>query len=200
MSSHDVDFTDEIVVDNHSHPLADEPIHDKHFHPFQADPARLTALEVLQCFSLGGFVPDFLRSNGHEPTEAELRRLETSAESTLLVAFALKRLSEYFGCEETPAAIAEARRAAASNYREYVRALFREARIETMVVDNGWPQPPIDVATMRSNLAPTNVHVVFRIEPLLERLIAGDAPAGRVRRRVHGRTPGGDRAERIHRL
>jgi predicted TIM-barrel fold metal-dependent hydrolase len=163
------------VVDNHSHPLADEPISDRHFHPFQTDRTQLTASEILQCFSLGGFVPDFLRSDGHEPTELELRRLETSAESTLLVAFALKRLSEYFDCDETPAAVAEARRAAASDYSEYVRALYRDAQIDTMVVDNGWPQPPIDVASMRVSLAPTKVHVVFRIEPLLERLIAGEA-------------------------
>jgi predicted TIM-barrel fold metal-dependent hydrolase len=175
-SSSVVDLGGEIVVDHHTHPIADAPIEDRHFHPFGSDPARLTGLELLQCFSLGGFVPDFLRSDGHEPTAQELERLERSAESTLLVAYALKELARFFGCAETPDAIAEARRERAADYAGYVRSLFAEARIDTVFVDNGWPQPTIDVATMRAQLAPARVEVVFRIEPLLERLAEGEKP------------------------
>jgi hypothetical protein len=179
-SSSSVDLSDEIVVDHHTHPIADAPIEDKHFHPFGSDPTRLRGLELLQCFSLGGFVPDFLRSDGHEPTPAELARLERSAESTLLAAFALKELARFFGCYESADAIAEARAARAGDYADYVRSLFADARIATVFVDNGWPQPPIDVVTMRDQLAPTRVEVVFRIEPLLERLADGEEPLAAV--------------------
>lgn len=173
-SSSSVDLTGEPIVDHHTHPLADQPIEDKHFHPFGTDPRQLTGLEILQCFSLGGFVPDFLRTDGHEPTEVELRRLARSAESTLLVAFALRELARYFNCEEDPDAIAAARRERCSDYAAYVRGLFGEANIDTLIVDNGWPQPPIPLETMRDNLAPTRVQAVYRIEPQLERLAAAD--------------------------
>jgi predicted TIM-barrel fold metal-dependent hydrolase len=173
-SSSSVDLRDEIIVDHHSHPLADGPIEDRHFHPFETDAASLTGMELLQCFSLGGFVGDFLRTDGHELTETERRRLATSAQSTLLAAFALRELSRYFDCEEDADAIAAARREHARDYPAYVRSLLAEARIDTLVVENGWPQPPIALETMRRTLAPTRVQGVYRIEPPLERLAASD--------------------------
>src|SRR4051812_42325005 len=141
-SSSSVDLRDEIIVDHHSHPLADEPIEDRHFHPFETDAASLTGMELLQCLSLGGFVPDFLRTDGHEVTDTERRRLAVSAQSTLLAAFALRELARHFDCEEDPDAIAAARRQHARDYGAYVRSLMADAGIDTLIVENGWPQPP----------------------------------------------------------
>lgn len=76
-----VDLRDEIVVDDHSHPILDGSITDRHFHPFQHDHTRLTPLELLRCFSLGGLVPDFLRTHDHTVTRRELDGLERSASS-----------------------------------------------------------------------------------------------------------------------
>jgi hypothetical protein len=83
--------------------------------------------------------------------------------------WATRELAGFLGCEPTPEAVAEAR-AAVGDEVDYVRRLFGSEGIEGLVVDTGYPQPPIDMAEFRRRV-PTAIWPVYRIEPLIKALL-----------------------------
>jgi uncharacterized protein len=83
--------------------------------------------------------------------------------------WATRELAAFLRCAPTPAAVAEAR-AAVGDEAEYVRRLFASERIEGLVVDTGYPQPPIDMAEFRRRV-PTVIWPVYRIEPPIKALL-----------------------------
>ncbi len=131
------------------------PAIDQHTHPYlfdlAPDMARYTPLDTF----VG--VPD-------ETPGALAHR-----SSMLYQRWATRELAAFLGCEPTPAAVAEAR-AAVGDEGAYVRRLFASERIEGLVVDTGYPQPPIDMIEFRRRV-PTTIWPVYRIEPPIKALL-----------------------------
>ena len=63
--------------------------------------------------------------------------------------------------------------AVAEGYSKYVRRLYADAGLETLVFDFGVPLPMLDVDQVKAEL-PVEVVPVFRIEPLIADLLKTD--------------------------
>jgi hypothetical protein len=142
--------------------LADAPVIDTHLHGWRlpdvlaAPPAGFAQRVTM----LGMCV---LTSGGDPAAYAEV--LERTTASTPLALALLERLAAQLGCDPTNEAVSAARlerlRADATGY---LQELWRDARIEGLVVDEGFPLPIIPSAELERE-AGVPVHRVVRIEP-----------------------------------
>jgi hypothetical protein len=142
--------------------LADAPVIDTHLHGWRtselldAPPSGFAARVTM----LGMCV---LTSGGDPAAYGEV--LERATASTPLALALLSRLGDHLGCEPTNDAVSTARaerlRADPSGY---LQELWRDARIEGLVVDEGFPLPIIPAAELARE-AGIAVHRVVRIEP-----------------------------------
>lgn len=134
------DFSDLPVIDNHCHPYL-----------FDVDPARYKPLD-----SFVG-VPDDV------PGGLEHRH------AMLYQRWATRELAKFLGCGPTPESVAAAR-ARVGDEGEYVRRLFASEGVEALVIDTGYPQPPVDMSVFRRRV-PVTLHPVYRIEPPIKALL-----------------------------
>ncbi len=142
--------------------LSDAPVIDTHLHGWRT-PELLTA-------PAGGFADRVtmlgmcvLTSGGDPADYADV--LERATGTTPLALALLARLGAQLGCEPTNDAVGAARlerlRADATGY---LQELWRDARIEGLVVDEGFPLPIIPSGELE-RAAGVPVHRVVRIEP-----------------------------------
>ena len=87
--------------------------------------------------------------------------------STLLALAARRWLAALLGCGEDMVAQTRAQ-AMAQDIRGYLSRLFKDENLSALFVDDGYPQPPVDLARMGRDSGLT-IHRVVRIEPLIER-------------------------------
>jgi len=83
--------------------------------------------------------------------------------------WATRQLAAFLGCEATPQAVAAAR-AAVGDERAWAESLFRDANVEALVVDTGYPQPPVDMDAYRG-ITPVEIVTIYRIEPPIKALL-----------------------------
>jgi predicted TIM-barrel fold metal-dependent hydrolase len=142
--------------------LADAPVIDTHLHGWRtpellAAPAEGFSQRVTM---LGMCV---LTSGGDPATYADI--LEHATASTPIALAMLARLGEHLGVEPTDAAVSAARlERLRSGPTAYLQGLWADARIEGLVVDEGFPLPIIPSAELERD-AGVPVHRVVRIEP-----------------------------------
>jgi hypothetical protein len=134
------DFSALAVVDNHLHPYVVEH-----------SGSRYAPLN------------SFLGMPGDDP-EALAHR-----DAMLYQRWATRQLAAFLGCDPTPQAVAEAR-AAQKDERAWAERLFRDANIEALVIDTGYPQPPVDVDRFRA-VTPAEILTIYRIEPAIKALL-----------------------------
>jgi len=135
-----LDFTDLPVVDDHCHPYA-----------IPAGQGRYVPLDT------------FLGVPGDAPAALAHR------DAMLYQRWATRMLAAFLGCDPTPAAVAEAR-SAQGDERDYRARLFADARLEALVVDTGYPQPPVDMDVFRAE-TPIPIAPIYRIEPPIKTLL-----------------------------
>lgn len=152
--------------------LAGIPIVDVHCHPF-VNPGPLSADELVNQLAFAGAGPDFLEAAGIDASKS-LAEVTTHRRQTLFVYEAVRELARLLDCPAHLEAVAAARNDAIADYPRYLRRLFEGAGISTLVTDFGYPQPPIDRARFEAEV-PAAVVPVFRIEPLIASLLAGDS-------------------------
>ena len=140
MSQPAFDFTPLPVIDNHLHPYV-----------VQHGGQRYAALN------------SFLGLPGED--EATLAHRD----SMLYQRWATRQLAAFLGCEATPEAVTAAR-AAEVDERAWAERLFKDAGIVGLVVDTGYPQPPVDMTGYRAS-TPTEIVTVYRIEPAIKQLL-----------------------------
>lgn len=135
------DFSSLAVVDNHCHPyLVETP------------PDRYAALDT------------FLAFPGDAPAAVVHR------DGMIFQMWATRQLAAFLGCEASAGAIAQARAQEAVDEAGYVGRLFADARIEALVIDTGYPQPPIAMAAYRAR-TPVPLVPIFRIEPPIQAML-----------------------------
>ncbi len=134
------------------------PVVDNHLHPYviRHGGSRYLALD------------SFLGLPGDDAATLAHR------DAMLYQRWATRQLAAFLGCEPTPAAVAEAR-AAQGDERAWAESLFRDANVEALVVDTGYPQPPVDMESYR-DVTPVDIVPIFRIEPVIKTLL--DAGVG----------------------
>jgi predicted TIM-barrel fold metal-dependent hydrolase len=83
--------------------------------------------------------------------------------------WATRQLAAFLGVEPFPEVVAEAR-AAQGDERAWAERLFRDQNIEALVVDTGYPQPPVDM-TGYAAMTPAQILTIYRIEPAIKVLL-----------------------------
>jgi hypothetical protein len=113
---------------------------------------------------------------------AELGSGPQAHASPLWRALLLGRLARRFGVEhdEVPAA----RDLAAGDYPAYVRGLFADAGITAILMDPGWPPGSERHAGELAALSGCAVHLLWRVDPLIDDLLAAGAGDGELVDRV----------------
>jgi hypothetical protein len=143
------------------------PVVDNHLHPYEIHHPR----------GARRYAPlnSFLGMPGED--EAALAHRD----AMLYQRWATRQLAEFIGCEPTPEAVVAAR-AAQGDERAWAERLFRDANIEALVVDTGYPQPPVDMSGYRA-ITPVEILTIYRIEPPIKALLDEGVPWGEFIRR-----------------
>ncbi len=153
--------------------VADLPVVDVHCHPF-LNRGAITAEQFTDLTAFGGGSRGFVEQGGIEFTTAVRDELQRVKRDTIYFRRMILDLARFFGVEpDLDAVIAARNDAVAAGYGDYVRRLYGEAGIETLLFDFGVPLPMLDVAEVRAEL-PVEVAPIFRIEPLIADLLKTD--------------------------
>jgi hypothetical protein len=142
--------------------LAGAPVIDTHLHGWRT-PDLLTAPPKSFAERVTMLGMCVLTSGGDPASYSDVLRRATA--TTPLALALLARLGEYLGCEPTNEAVGAARlERLRSDPTAYLQGLWRDARIEGLVVDEGFPLPIIASGDLARE-AGVAVHRVVRIEP-----------------------------------
>ena len=160
------------------------PVVDVHCHPLMQH-GPLTAAQFTDLVSFTGGSVKYMAEGGLDVDEALVNELQGVRRDILYFRYLVKRLAEFFSCEPDLERVVEARNRAIEDYPGYVRRLFAACGLTTMVVDMGYPQPPIDLARFRAE-TPVEIAPIYRIEPLIVQLLKEDIGWDEFRRRYDG--------------
>jgi uncharacterized protein len=130
---------------------------DGHCHPLLADPWIVDPARL----------PDLL-------TEARAGAMPAHASSTRYYRRVIHDLARQFGVAPAAETVLAARR---DRGRDVARRGLREARVEVLLVDTGYPPAAMSLPNMRA-LLPCAVHEVFRIETCAEALLVAASRVG----------------------
>jgi len=119
--------------------LNDLKVVDGHCHMFSEEAKESNPFEK---FTLGGKMEDI--------------------KNTMLYHHVFNKMSKMLSCEPALDKILEIRRKKAERFSEYISYLFNDARIDTLIVDTGYP-PTITIDQFEK-LVPAKIYRVFRID------------------------------------
>ncbi len=86
----------------------------------------------------------------------------------LLYLQAIKDLASLFGCDATTEAVLESRSRSSRN--DYIKTLFRDANIDTLLMDTGYPPYALSIDQLRK-LIPCKIKKIIRIENIIQDLL-----------------------------
>jgi predicted TIM-barrel fold metal-dependent hydrolase len=146
-------FTDLPAVDVHMHPWRRETLLSHDIDGFED---RTTMMGMCQLTSAQG-------TNLHD-------RLQRFTQSTPFALRLRSTLADFLGVEPTRSAVAaERHRRLTTDSQQYLGDLFRDAGLEAVLYDEGYPQPTMS-ETEFSQECPIDIHRVARIEPWVDQL------------------------------
>lgn len=153
--------------------LSDVPVVDVHCHPF-LNRGPLTADQFTDLASFGGGSVTFMHQGGIQVDDTVRAELQRVKRDTIYFRRLLLDLARFFGCDPTLDAVVDARnRAVSTGYGDYVRRLYEDVGLESLVFDFGYPVPNIALEAVREEL-PVEIVPILRIEPLIAGLLATD--------------------------
>lgn len=153
--------------------LASLPVVDVHCHPF-LNMGSVASEEFTNMTAFGGGSQEYMEEGGVEFDEGVRQELQRTKRDTLYFRRMLRDLAGFFEVEPDLNAVLEERnRAVEGDYTGYVRRLYGDAGITTLVPDFGNPLPSLDPDAVRAEL-PVEIVPIFRIEPLIADLLATD--------------------------
>lgn len=158
------------------------PIVDVHCHPFiNAGPVTPEQFVDMAAFP-GGDVA-YMAEAGVPADAALAQEIHAIRRDTVYMRYLVRQMARFFGCEPALEPVVAARnRAVTADYAGYVRRLFAAAGLAGLVVDFGYPRPPLAVADFQADM-PVPVVPIYRIEPLIVDLLESGAGWGEFRRR-----------------
>src|SRR5699024_9835682 len=81
----------------------------------------------------------------------------------------IQKLAKYFSCEPTVEAVVKKRNELAKKFPEYTKNLFEDVQLKGLLLDFGYPQPPIS-KNKYNEITGVPSWEVYRIEPLMDNL------------------------------
>jgi predicted TIM-barrel fold metal-dependent hydrolase len=153
--------------------MAPLPVVDAHCHPF-LNPGPLDPEEFTNLTAFPGGSEDYMAAAGVRVDRALVEELQRVKRDVVYHRLMVHHLAEFFDCPHDLEHVAAARNeAVADSYAGYVKRLFGDCNLTTLIADFGHPQPPIAVAEFDQDV-PSEVVPIYRIEPLITELLESD--------------------------
>jgi uncharacterized protein len=150
--------------------LTDIPVVDNHVHPWRASTQHVTAEEVAGHVVFSDGVVSSVRRE-YLPLEQMAPSLRLFRETNLGANFLRSELARFLGVEDDWETVVAARNALAeADYRAWTVRLFADARIDTLLVDEGGARPRITLDELGA-IAPVRLRRVARSDNFIRDLL-----------------------------
>lgn len=148
--------------------ISELPIWDAHCHGFEVSQVLgRPPATFWNRLTLAGMFMSSAERTLTQPEEV----LRAEARSDPLVRTCMRRLAKLLGCAESDDEVVAARfEALSQDPKKYFERLWGSAGVAALLVDNGYPSPPVDPSTLESAIG-LPVHQVARIEPAIAQLL-----------------------------
>jgi len=158
------------------------PVVDVHCHPFVRQ-GQVSSDQFTNTISFGGGSTAYMAAGGVAVDDALVGELQRAKRDVVYFRHMLVQLASFFNCPaELEQVIAERNKAVATGYAGYVKRLFDDCVLTTLVTDFGYPQPMVPVSQFVEDM-PAEVVPIYRIEPLIVELLSSDCGWDEFRRR-----------------
>jgi hypothetical protein len=149
------------------------PVVDVHCHPF-LNQGDMNAEQFTNFVSFGGVSVKYMAAGGVTEDEHLIDELQRFKRDTLYFRFLQHQLAAFFNSPaELVFLMAQRDKAVAVDYTAYVKRLYSDCGLTTLVTDFGYPQPPVAVSQFLKEI-PVEVIPIYRIEPLIVDLLKMD--------------------------
>jgi hypothetical protein len=154
------------VVDVHCHPLVNQ--------------GQLSVDQFTDQMSFPGGSVKYMAQGGISVDDALIDELQGVRRDVLYFRYLVHQLAKFFDCQPDLKSVVAERNKAVRDYKGYVKRLFDACGLSTLVVDLGYPQPPVDRSQFLAEM-PLEVVAIYRIEPLIVELLREDIDWGEFR-------------------
>ena len=154
------------VVDVHCHPLVNQ--------------GQLSVDQFTDLMSFPGGSVKYMAQGGISVDDALIDELQGVRRDVLYFRYLVHQLAKFFDCQPDLKSVVAERNKAVRDYKGYVKRLFDACGLSTLVVDLGYPQPPVDRSQFLAEM-PLEVVAIYRIEPLIVELLREDIDWGEFR-------------------
>lgn len=149
------------------------PVVDVHCHPFYKPPT-VNLEQFTNSVSIGGGSAEYMAAGGVTINDDVLGELQRIKRDTVYFRYLVHQLADFFDCAPDLEHIVDERNNAVNeDYPGYVKRLFSDVGLTTLVTDFGIPLPPVSMSQFREDMA-ADIVPVFRIEPLIADLLKED--------------------------
>ncbi|MFV2043305.1 MAG: amidohydrolase family protein [Anaerolineales bacterium] len=149
------------------------PIVDVHCHPF-VNQGELTPNQFADLVSFPGGSLEFMAEGGVDVNDDLIDELQGVRRDVVYFRYLLHQLANFFDCEPHLELIVKERNKAIQNYAGYVKNLYADCNLTTLIADFGYPNDPsVDKAQFTKDM-PVEVIPIYRIEPLIAELLEAD--------------------------
>ncbi len=149
------------------------PVVDVHCHPF-INQGELSPRQFTDLVSFPGGSLEFMAEGGVDVNDDLIDELQRVRHDVVYFRYMLHQLANFFDCEPHLEHIVEERNKAIQNYAAYVKNLYVDCNLTTLIADFGYPRDPsVDQAQFTMDM-PVDVIPIFRIEPLIAELLEAD--------------------------
>lgn len=139
--------------------LNDVKVVDVHAHPFKEQKEPESPIEFLRKLSLS-VVPEMF-------TDIEdMEKFQPYPGTNMWVQILFRHMAKYLDCHSDLISIVEARNRKAKNFSIYTKELFADINLKGLILDFGYPQPPIH-RTDFQHMSGSKIWEVYRIEPVM---------------------------------
>ena len=157
------------------------PVVDVHCHPFVRQ-GELTPNQFTDLVSFPGGSVEYMAEGGVPLDETLVDEIQRVRRDTIYFRYLVHQLADFFDCEPELQRIVEERNRAAQDNKSYLKQLFDDCGLTTLVFDFGYPRPPLDPSRVKEEV-PAEVVPLYRIEPLIVELLEQDIGWGEFRQR-----------------
>ncbi|MCK5315050.1 MAG: amidohydrolase family protein [Anaerolineales bacterium] len=158
------------------------PVVDVHCHPF-LNQGKVNPEQFTNTVSFGGISPEYMAAGGVTVDDDLIDELQRIKRDVLYFRYMVQQLAVFFDClPDLDRIIDERNKTAGEDYTDYVRRLYDDCGLTTLVIDFGYPQPPIPISKFIEEI-PAEVIPIYRIEPLIAELLDSGCGWDEFRRR-----------------
>lgn len=146
---------------------------DVHAHPF-LNKGAVSAEQFTNYTAFGGGSQGYMEQGGIDFGPAVSSELQRIKRSTLYFTRMVNDLAGFLGTSSDLESVLNERNAqVAVDYSDYVRRLYADAGLDTVIFDFGVPLPMLDIDEVSAQL-PIETVPIYRIEPLIADLLKQD--------------------------